>query len=100
GLVRESGATVAHNARSNMNNGVGRSPVGELGPHVALGTDGIDQDMVAESRAAFFRRHEEDLAAGPGWALGRLTEGAALAGRSFGEPLLGRIEAGAPGHPA
>jgi putative selenium metabolism protein SsnA len=95
-LVRESGAAVAHNARSNMNNGVGRSPVGELGAHVALGTDGIDQDLLAESRAAFFRRREEDLSTGPGWALGRLAEGASLAGRSFGEPLLGRIEAGAP----
>ncbi len=95
-LVRASGATVAHNARSNMNNGVGRTPLDWLGERVALGTDGIGGDMFEESRVAFLRRREEDLATGADWPLGRLAVGSCLAGRIFDEPLLGRIEPGAP----
>ena len=94
-LVRESGATVAHNARSNMNNGVGRAQVGLLGERVALGTDGIGSDLFEETRAAYFRLREEE-AAPPSWPLARLTEGARLAGRLFGEPLLGTLVLGAP----
>lgn len=94
-LVREAGATVAHNARSNMNNGVGRTPLAALGP-VALGTDGIGADMFEESRAGFFRLREDTLAAPGDWPLTHLAESARFAGRIFGEPLLGTIAAGAP----
>jgi cytosine/adenosine deaminase-related metal-dependent hydrolase len=90
------GATVAHNARSNMNNGVGRAPVEELGQAVALGTDGIDSDMWAELRAAYFRRREEGIDVGADWPLERLASGARFAGRAFDEPLLGTLEVGAP----
>ena len=96
GLIRDSGAWVAHNPRSNMNNRVGRAPVGRLGDRVALGTDGIDGDLFAESRAAYWRGHEDDPSISPSWALGRLAAGAAFAGRAFAEPLLGRLEPGAP----
>ena len=94
--VREAHATVAHNARSNMNNSVGRARVDELGGRLALGTDGIGSDMFEESRAAFFRRREDGLDAAADWPLTGLAESARLAGRSFGEPLLGTLEAGAP----
>lgn len=96
GLVRASGASVAHNARSNMNNSVGRARVTELGEHVALGTDGIGSDMFEESHAAFFRLREDDLSAGATWPLAPLAEGARLVGRAFGEPLLGTLVPGAP----
>ncbi len=95
-LVRSTGATVAHNARSNMNNAVGRARIGLLGARLALGTDGIGADMFEESRTAFFRLREDDLGAGPDWPLARLAESARLAGRVFGEPLLGTLETGAP----
>ena len=94
--ARADGATFVHNARSNMNNAVGRAPLRRLGGHVALGTDGIGADMFEESRVAFFRAREDGAAADPRWALARLAEGAKLAGRLIGEPLLGRIEPGAP----
>jgi putative selenium metabolism protein SsnA len=94
-LVRASGASVAHNARSNMNNAVGRASVGELGERVALGTDGIGSDMFEESRSAYFRLRE-DNGADVDWPLARLAEGARLAGRIFGEPLLGALQPGAP----
>jgi len=95
-LVRETGATVVHNARSNMNNGVGRAPLGALGERVALGTDGIGADMFEEGRTAWFRRREEVPVTPMSWLLDRLAEGARVAGGAFGEPLLGSLEPGAP----
>jgi putative selenium metabolism protein SsnA len=95
-LVRESGATVVHNARSNMNNAVGRAGLAVLGDRVALGTDGIGGDMFEESHAAWLRAREDRAAADPGWALQRLAVSAGIAGRALGEPLLGSIRPGAP----
>jgi len=95
-IVRDAGSTVVHNARSNMNNGVGRAPLAALGERVALGTDGIGADMFEEGRAAYFRRREEDLDTDMAWPLERLSQGARVAGEAFDEPLLGRLEPGAP----
>ena len=95
-LIREAGAWVAHNPRSNMNNRVGRAPVGELGDRVALGTDGIDGDLFAESQAAFWRAREDDPSVDPAWALARLAASGRFAAAATGERLLGRIEPGAP----
>jgi putative selenium metabolism protein SsnA len=102
GVIGAAGATVACNPRSNMNNGVGHSPF-SLHPgrdareaRVALGTDGIGGDLIAESQAGFFRAREAELAVPPDWPLARLAAGAALAGRAFGEPLLGTLAPGAP----
>jgi putative selenium metabolism protein SsnA len=94
--IRDAGATVAHNPRSNMNNSVGRAPALALGDGVALGTDGIGADMFAESKTAYWRLREESLTAPPSWPLARLARGATFAGRAFGQPALGRIEPGAP----
>jgi putative selenium metabolism protein SsnA len=95
-LVRSARVTVVHNARSNMNNNVGRARVRALGRRVALGTDGVGGDMFEESRAAYFRLREDDVAATPAWPLSRLDQGARFAGRVFGEALLGTLEPGAP----
>ena len=94
--ITSSGAAVAHNARSNMNNHVGYSPLARGGARVALGTDGIGGDMITESQVAFFRAAEAGAAADPGWPLRRLADGARVAGRSFGEPAHGTITPGAP----
>jgi putative selenium metabolism protein SsnA len=59
--VKGRGAWLVHNCRSNMNNSVGRAPVFGFGARAALGTDGIDEDMFAESRAAFFRARDDTL---------------------------------------
>ncbi|HEY1319588.1 MAG TPA: amidohydrolase family protein [Streptosporangiaceae bacterium] len=68
----------------------------EIVPRVALGTDGIGGDMIGESQLGYFRAVEACAGTGHGWPLARLAEGARLAGRCFGEPLLGRVEPGAP----
>ena len=94
--VRASGAFVAHNPRSNMNNGVGYAPALRLGPRVALGTDGIDGDMLAETRACYLKAREASWSAGVGFAVDRLAQGQVLAGSLFAEPALGRLSPGAP----
>jgi putative selenium metabolism protein SsnA len=95
-LVAESHAWLAHNARSNMNNSVGRAHVSGVAGHLPLGTDGIGSDMFEESRTAYFRLREDDLGAPGSWPLTRLADGARLAGAIFGEPLLGTLVPGAP----
>ena len=95
-LIRQTGTWVAHNARSNMNNRVGRAPVGDLGPSVALGTDGIDGDLFAESRTAFWRAREADPSVGPSWILERMAASSRLAAGAYEEPLLGTLQPSAP----
>ena len=95
-LAGRAGATVVCNPRSNMNNAVGHSPFTLRSGRVALGTDGIGGDMIAESQAGFFRAREESLAVPPRWPLARLAAGATFAGRASGEPLLGTLQPGAP----
>jgi putative selenium metabolism protein SsnA len=93
--LRDSGSTAVHNPRSNMNNRVGHAPIDAF-DRLALGTDGIGGDMFAESKAAYWRARESDPSIGPGWVLERMAESARFAGVGCGEPLLGRIEPGAP----
>lgn len=93
-IVTAARATVVHNARSNMNNGVGHARVGD--GRIALGTDGIGGDMFTESQAAYFRAKEAGAAVAPSWPLDRLAEGSRLAGRLFAEPFFGTIRPGAP----
>jgi len=94
-LVRAAGASVVHNASSNMNNGVGHAPVRSFDP-LALGTDGVGGDMFAESRTAYWRAREQDLSISPSWVLERMADSARVAARAFDEPLLGQIQPGAP----
>jgi putative selenium metabolism protein SsnA len=102
-LIGRRKSWMAHNCRSNLNNGVGRAPVpaflknlsdpGGL-PRAALGTDGIDQDMFSESRTAYFRSRESSLDAYAEQFTDMLASGAELVSRSFGRPV-GKLE---PGH--
>jgi putative selenium metabolism protein SsnA len=86
-LVKQRGAWVAHNCRSNLNNSVGRAPIHELGDRVVLGTDGIDGDMFGESHNAYWRAREDSLDAAPDWVTGMLARGGDLAAQFFGIPL-------------
>lgn len=94
--ITDAGAAVAHNPRSNMHNGVGRTPLGWLAGAVGLGTDGIGGDMFAESQLAYLRAREEEMTASPQLGLALLARGATVAAARFGEPALGRLVAGAP----
>lgn len=88
---------VSHNCRSNLNNSVGRAPVSaflhRFNGRTVLGTDGIDQDMFAESRTAYCRAREDSLDAFAEQYTDMLAAGADLASQCFGTPI-GRIEPG------
>ncbi len=85
---------VVHNCRSNMNNAVGRASPASFGNRIGLGTDGIDGDMFAESRTAFFRAREDDLDSDADRFASMLSGSGALASEYFGVPI-GTLEAGA-----
>jgi putative selenium metabolism protein SsnA len=55
---------LVHNARSNMNNGIGYAEKLPQFHRVALGTDGIGSDMFEETKFAFFKHRD---AGGPYW---------------------------------
>jgi putative selenium metabolism protein SsnA len=52
--------SLAHNPSSNMNNGVGYTPVAKFARAPQLGTDGIGADMWREARVAEFKSHDAD----------------------------------------
>jgi len=92
--VADAGAWIAHNPRSNMNNGVGRAAVERFGPQAALGTDGWPADMFEETRFAHFGLRERVGPDAADAAL-RLQDGSRrLATSLFGTPI-GPIEPGA-----
>lgn len=92
--IRETGATVAHNARSNMNNGVGYAPVAELNGFMMLGTDGIGGDMFAEARAAWLIARHEHAEVNLAEIVKTLARSARRASMSLGV-TLGKLEPGA-----
>lgn len=89
----DAGVRATHQARSNMNNGVGHAAITRYPPGALLGTDGIGADMIAELQGAYFRGAEAGVAAGPADYLALLTNNAACAGDKLGVKL-GKLEAG------
>jgi putative selenium metabolism protein SsnA len=82
-LIQRQRSWLIHNCRSNMNNRVGRAPALTFGDRSALGTDGIDQDMFAESRTAYFRARERTLDAYADQFTDMLARGGELASEFF-----------------
>jgi cytosine/adenosine deaminase-related metal-dependent hydrolase len=92
--VQLQGAWIAHNPRSNMNNAVGYAPTGAMS-RAALGTDGMDEDMLAEARAAYLKMRDDGRADALPATLQLLAGGHRLAAALFGLPF-GKLDAGAP----
>ena len=57
--------TIVHNPRSNMNNSVGYADPSRFTNPVALGTDGIGADMLAEFQLAYVKHRDHDIGASP-----------------------------------
>jgi putative selenium metabolism protein SsnA len=97
-LMNDRGAFLAHNARSNMNNGVGYNTLLPRYRNSILGTDGIGSDMMAEAGFAYFKHRDSG---GPLWPpafLSMLDRGNRLLERYFaapgwptGEPRFGQV---------
>ncbi len=99
--VAASGAVIVHNPESNANNAVGTLDLGAAlaaGCRVGLGTDGMSSRMLGALRAALLagRAATGDPASGFHEVALLLHVGARRAAEAFGEPLLGRLEPGAP----
>jgi len=77
-LDRELPGTIAHNPRSNMNNGVGYARPASRPNPVVLGTDGIGADMLEEFRLAYVAHRADDVEASPEAAWSWLGNGHAL----------------------
>jgi cytosine/adenosine deaminase-related metal-dependent hydrolase len=74
-LDRELPGTIAHNPRSNMNNGVGYARPARWPNRVVLGTDGIGADLLEEFRLAYVAHRADDVEATPETAWSWLTNG-------------------------
>ena len=85
---------LAHNPNSNMNNGVGYTPIAKWKNPVQLGTDGIGADMWREARVAQFKSHDARLAVPFGQPLKMLAESARFASQALGTKI-GLLEVGA-----
>ena len=92
--VHTRGGWIAHNPRSNMNNTVGYAAAAAL-RRAALGTDGMDEDMLAEARAAFLKMREAGRDDAYGAVLEMLAGGHRLAAALFGIPF-GKLDTGGP----
>ncbi len=90
----EAGAWLVHCPRSNLNNAVGHAPTTAFG-RAALGSDGLDQDMFAEARAAFLQMRDAGQDDALTAAIGLLGGGHRVVQAFFGLPL-GTFDAGAP----
>jgi len=92
--AQAAGAWLVHCPRSNMNNAVGHAPTVAF-RRAALGTDGLDGDVLAEARTAFLKMRDSGRADAFAAAFEMLVGGHRLAAATFGLPL-GRLDAGAP----
>ncbi len=101
-LLRDTGTWVTHQPRSNMNNAVGAADIEgmmRLGIPVALGNDGMGNNMWAEWKATYFmhkQAHRDPRRAnGADIAQMAIYNNAALAGLFWPDLPLGKLAVGA-----
>lgn len=92
-ILNQRDGFLVHNARSNMNNGVGYNTALPRLKNLALGTDGIGADMYSELQAGYFKHKDEGGPWWPGDFLKALQAGNRILERNFGRPF-GRLESG------
>ena len=92
--VEAAGVSLAHNTRSNMNNAVGYTPVGDYACAIQLGTDGIGGDMFAEAQTAWFKACDGGAGIAPARVVEMLAASARRASRALGV-TLGKLKPGA-----
>ncbi len=90
--------TIVHNPRSNMNNAVGYARPTRFANPVALGTDGIGADMLAEFQLAFVAARAADVTIGPDTPWGWLEEGWQLVPEARGDVVTWSYAPMAPWH--
>ncbi|MCE5255452.1 MAG: putative aminohydrolase SsnA [Spirochaetaceae bacterium] len=93
-IMNERDVFLAHNARSNMNNGVGYNSLLTKHRNVVLGTDGMNSDMLEEFKFAVFRHRESGGPWWPGDFLVCLDRGNRLMERYFARDFSAGVAAG------
>jgi cytosine/adenosine deaminase-related metal-dependent hydrolase len=91
--------TIAHNPRSNLNNGVGYArPVrwAAAGNRVVLGSDGIGAAMLDEFALAYVAQRADEVTAAPEAAWGWLRAGAELVPEVLGDVVTWRADRADP----
>ena len=97
-LDRDLPGTIAHNPRSNMNNGVGYARPYDRPNRVVLGTDGIGADMLDEFRVAYVRHREQDRTASPETAWSWLTNSYDLFPEALNDEVVWSYTSSDPWH--
>ncbi len=92
-LINERDAFLIHNARSNMNNGIGYNGHLPGVKHAVLGTDGIGANMFEEFKIAFFKHKDASGSLWPDDFTRMLSGGNRILERYFNRPF-GVIEPG------
>jgi len=92
-ILNDHDGFLVHNARSNMNNGVGYNERLKSYRNVALGTDGIGPNMYEELKFAYFKHKDAGGPLWPGDYLRFLANGNKLLERNF-NTRFGRLEKG------
>lgn len=92
--AHKNGSWLLHNARSNMNNAVGYAPTTAF-KRAALGTDGVDQDMLCEARCAYLKMRDAGRKEAMNATMDLLAGGHRLAAALAGLPF-GKLAPGAP----
>jgi len=97
----EDRAWLTHQPRSNMNNHVGYLATAQrVGGRLALGTDGLNGDLLAEAQAAYLRLREHDIDGVADTVWSWLAGGWRLLSDAFGLPFecgFGWLNEGCPG---
>ena len=92
-LLNTRGATLVHNCRSNMNNGVGYNSHLDKMDTVCIGTDGIGSDVLQELKFAYYKHRDTGGSLGTDDFLGFLQNGNLVLEKCF-DDHFGRIAPG------
>lgn len=92
--------TIAHNPRSNLNNGVGYARPARFGNPVILGSDGIGAAMLEEFQFAYVCHRADDVTASPETAWGWLENGRELVPETKGDLVSWAYDSIEPWHVA
>ncbi len=78
---------LAHNPRSNMNNAVGYTRIGDISCPIMLGTDGIGADMFTEAHVAWLKSRDGSAGQSPAQIVSMLVASARRASQALGVQL-------------
>jgi cytosine/adenosine deaminase-related metal-dependent hydrolase len=92
--------TIAHNPRSNLNNGVGYARPARFANRVVLGSDGIGAAMLDEFQLAYVCHRADDVTASPDTAWGWLVAGRDLVPETARDEVTWSYAPMAPWHVA